>query len=73
MQSTKNATTRPGRKSKGGRNHFNPRAPLRDLRECARIMGITYNQAQYLERIALIKIRPALVAWGYRDEIAQGM
>lgn len=70
MRNAKGASTRPGRKSKGGRRHFNPAAPLRDLSECAALMGITYNEAHHILRTALTKIRPALVAYGYREERA---
>lgn len=70
MRFAQNANTSPGSDSRIGKRYayFNPRAPIRDLRECADLMAITYNQAQYLERIAFIKIRAALSAWGYNKE-----
>lgn len=64
------ADAKPTLPRRGGEHHFNPRAPLRDLRECANLMGITYNQAQYLERLAFTKLRAALAAYGYRSERA---
>lgn len=62
------ADMRPAIPHTSGQWYFNPRAPIRDLQEVARIMGLTYNQAKYLEKTALIKLRPALVAYGYREE-----
>jgi DNA-directed RNA polymerase sigma subunit (sigma70/sigma32) len=49
-----------------------PHAPLRTMQECAGILGITLNQAHYIERVALEKLRPALVAYGYHKEFRQG-
>ena len=68
INSMTRADARPGLIRTSAAFHFNPRAPLRDLRECAKLMGITYNQAQYLERLAFTKLRAALAAYGYHHE-----
>lgn len=43
-----------------------PTAPVRTLEECAREMGITLEQAYYLHGTAIQKIKPALIAYGYK-------
>lgn len=70
MRLSRNANTAPGAESRGGRNHFNPAAPVRDLRECATILNITYEQAKAAQRSALDKLREALQAFQYEGERA---
>lgn len=50
MRFAQNANTSPGSDSRIGKRYayFNPRAPIRDLRECADLMAITYNQRNTL-------------------------
>lgn len=43
-----------------------PSRPLLSLEECANVMGLTHEQAKYLHENAIIKIRAALVAYGYK-------
>jgi hypothetical protein len=46
----------------------NPTAPLRTQREVATILGLTPAQVAHAERLALLKIRAALSAYGYNKD-----
>jgi hypothetical protein len=44
-----------------------PTAPIRTQQEVAEILGMTKAQVTHHERMALSKIRAALIAYGYKD------
>ena len=49
---------------------YNYTGPITTLEECARIMGISTQQARYYHANALQKLRAALSAYGYHREMA---
>lgn len=47
---------------------LNTDRPLLSFTEISKLTGLTPNEVQYIERLALIKLRAGLAAYGYHEE-----
>ena len=51
-----------------GEMRFQPTRPMRTFDEVGTLLGISAREAEEHHRVAVIKIRAALSAWGYHKE-----
>ena len=60
------------RRQRDGEMRLRPAEPIRSIEECAEVMGLTVEQAQFHHTSAIQKLGEALSTFGYHKEFRKG-